>query len=431
MGGSYTTMTNEQYERSRFARYRKAEEKVKSAMAGLRRQVPFFSVQVMRKPVEITWEVPTLCTDGTRIRIGAEWVLNTDMWEVESGIIHEKFHDNLLHHLRRGNRDFETWNIAGDYVVNYNMKQAGFQIGKDWLYDERIGSRSITQAYDILWEKKKQEAERNGQPPPQPQGPPQPGQGSGQPQPGQPNTPGEKPKYFGEVRDMPSEKGEGQKPSEDEIRAAEADEKMAMTVAMNVAKRAGKLPGHIQRIVMVKIKGELSWREAVASWKATIIRDDYSWRRPNNKYVQYGMYLPELYNETIDNLVVMCDTSGSIDSKMLREMIGDIHTLMSTFNIQNMKVLYIDSEINGIEEWSVSEDCKPNPKGGGGTSFRPGFEWMEKNDEQPVGVIYITDGYCSRFPREEPECPVLWVIVDGYNESFRPPFGEVVYRHLD
>jgi predicted metal-dependent peptidase len=293
-----------------------------------------------------------------------------------------------------------------------------------------------------LWEKKKNDAKRDNEPQPQPgQGPgkpgtgqPQPGQGPPQPgqSPGQPNTAPELPKYFGEVQDMPSDKGKGQSAGEEEIRAAEADEKMAMTVAMNVAKRAGKLPGHLERLVSVRIKGELSWREAVAAWKSTICHDDYSWKRPNNKYVQYGMYLPVLENETIDNIIVMVDTSGSIDTKMLQEMIGDIHSLMSTFNIQNMKVLYIDTEINGeVEEWGVAEDCKPNPKGGGGTDFRPGFEWMVEHDEQPVGVVYLTDGYCSRFPSEEPDCPVCWVIVDGTSESFRPPFGEVVFRHLD
>jgi len=448
MGGTYQNMTDEQFRQSKFGQWQKAEEKLHTAMTGLRRNVPFFSVQILQKPLKLAWEVSTLFTNGKNIKVGVKWILDTSMWEVESGLVHEKFHDNLLHYMRRGNRDFETFNEAADIVVNYNMRQAGFQIGADWLYDEHLGKLNVHQVYEVLWARKQEEAKNQKEPPPQPeqgppsqgQGPPQPGQGhpqpgQGHPQPGQgqgqTNTTPQKTKYFGEVQDMPSGQGEDIAPSEEEIRAAEQDEKMSMTIAMNTAKRMGKLPGHLERIVTVRIKGELSWREAVASWCAVNKFDDYSWKRPNSKYVLYGYYLPTLHNEVIDNILVFCDTSGSINQKMLTEMISDIHELMSTFNIQNMKVGYVDSELyQPLEEWSVDSECKPNPVGGGGTDFRPGFTWVKENDEHPVGIIYLTDGQCSRFPLEEPDCPVCWVIIDGMTEDFKPPFGECVYRHL-
>jgi len=48
------------------------------------------------------------------------------------------------------------------------------------------------------------------------------------------------------------------------------------------------------------------------------------------------------------------------------------------------------------------------PKGGGGTDFRPAFEWVAENDFAPACLIHLTDLCCDSFP-ETPEYPVLWV----------------------
>ena len=48
-------------------------------------------------------------------------------------------------------------------------------------------------------------------------------------------------------------------------------------------------------------------------------------------------------------------------------------------------------------------------KGGGGTSFKPVFEWLEQQDQQPDLVVYFTDAE-GEFPKHEPQCPVLWLV---------------------
>ena len=60
-------------------------------------------------------------------------------------------------------------------------------------------------------------------------------------------------------------------------------------------------------------------------------------------------------------------------------------------------------------------------KGGGGTSFIPVFEYIEKNDLRPDALIYLTD-LAGRFPEHEPDFPVIWgAICEG-----TAPFGKVV-----
>jgi predicted metal-dependent peptidase len=65
--------------------------------------------------------------------------------------------------------------------------------------------------------------------------------------------------------------------------------------------------------------------------------------------------------------------------------------------------------------------------GGGGTDFRPVFDWVAArrgNGPRPCdAVVYCTDGY-GTFPPRPPAYPVAWVVTPGGLERF--PFGEVV-----
>jgi predicted metal-dependent peptidase len=60
--------------------------------------------------------------------------------------------------------------------------------------------------------------------------------------------------------------------------------------------------------------------------------------------------------------------------------------------------------------------------GGGGTSFTPIFELMEKEGIEPAVLIYTTD-LRGTFPDEPPPYPVMWVATSGVNQV---PFGEIL-----
>jgi len=63
------------------------------------------------------------------------------------------------------------------------------------------------------------------------------------------------------------------------------------------------------------------------------------------------------------------------------------------------------------------------PEGGGGTSFRPVFDYINDNDLNPKALIYFTDGKCYE-TLTEPDYPVIWAIYD--NKAFVPQFGEMI-----
>jgi predicted metal-dependent peptidase len=89
-------------------------------------------------------------------------------------------------------------------------------------------------------------------------------------------------------------------------------------------------------------------------------------------------------------------------------------------------VVYCDAAVQSSQEFMASEAVRLEPKGRGGTDFRPVFDWVDENGLEPVCLIYLTDLCCDSFP-EVPEYPVLWV-----TESRRmAPFGETVRIGLE
>lgn len=136
----------------------------------------FFGSLAMRLAIEEVAEAPnfrTMATDGRFLyyckafldRVSEEVLLFT--------VAHEVLHCALGHHVRRGHRDHERWNIACDYVVNWLLYKAGFKV-PEWAYlDPRFDGMTAETVYRILEaeekaKQKKQEQQRECDDPPMP-----------------------------------------------------------------------------------------------------------------------------------------------------------------------------------------------------------------------------------------------------------------------
>jgi len=96
-------------------------------------------------------------------------------------------------------------------------------------------------------------------------------------------------------------------------------------------------------------------------------------------------------------------------------------------NLQ-MRALFVNTKVQGIQEIDGDEEpLKLHFRPGGGTDFRPGFEWIDReSDSEPACVIYFTDGACWQFP-EDPGYPVLWALTSSrYKSNFTNRFGEAI-----
>ena len=159
---------------------------------------------------------------------------------------------------------------------------------------------------------------------------------------------------------------------------------------------------------------------------AATIPCDYRWTPPNRRCIASGLYLPSVERRGLGEIVIAVDTSGSIGKIELEQFSGEISAISEEAQPESVHVVYCDAAVQSTQEFGPSEPVRVEPRGGGGTDFRPAFDWVSENNIAPVCFIYLTDLCCHSYP-EAPEYPVLWV-TDSRRTA---PFGETLRINLD
>jgi predicted metal-dependent peptidase len=138
------------------------------------------------------------------------------------------------------------------------------------------------------------------------------------------------------------------------------------------------------------------------------------------------MYLPSLHKESLGMLAIGVDTSGSIGPAILQQVAGEITAIVQDCRPAKTVVIYCDAQVSRVEEFAPDEVVELHPKGGGGTAFKPVFDWLDENADEPVcALVYITDTYGNMQELTEPGYPVVWGLTEPV-PRFEAPFGRTV-----
>lgn len=352
---------------------------------------PFFGVICMR------WEMKeiaegTMATDGDNLYYCPEFVSGITDDELVGVFVHEAMHVALLHTLRLGNRDHMIANMAMDYAINPTI-EGKYKLPAGGCNDPKYANWTFEDIYDDLMKN----------PPPFPGGGGKDGEGS-----------------WGQV--LAPKNGNGQEMSESEMKVMEAELKSTIANAAAVAKKQGKMPANIERFIDKLLKPQVDWREKLRAVVTGMYPVDYTWRRFNRRLAGEGIYAPSIVREGAGEIVVGVDTSGSIGKKELTTFFSELAAIAEEVVPEKVHVLYIDSEVSGVDTFEAGDEIVARPRGGGGTDFRPAFKWTEDNGISPQALVYFTDMYGS-FPDTPPHYPVIWVSTSDVNNA---PFGEVI-----
>jgi len=233
----------------------KAEEKITKARASLVLTAPFFASLALKMKLVDDPSCETMWVDGISMGYNPKFIQPLPLEQVKGLICHEVMHVACHHNTRRGERDFENWNIACDYAIDPIVKNAGFV--QPW--------ESINPTYHN-WEAEKifkdllqnsEEKNREGGK-----------DAAGQDNSAQDNnhdnaqTDKQPPGGFGEVRDYPGKNGS--KASSAEKRQAEQEQKIAVKQAAQIAKAQGTLPQSLERLINEITEPKIPWREVLA-----------------------------------------------------------------------------------------------------------------------------------------------------------------------
>jgi predicted metal-dependent peptidase len=176
------------------------------------------------------------------------------------------------------------------------------------------------------------------------------------------------------------------------------------------------------------MKPEIDWREVLQDFWTANVRgsDEFTWRRFNKNRLADGHYLPSTINETIGEVILAVDTSGSINNKDIAKVASRVQELCDTLPPERIRVLWWDTEVHGeqVFEGNYSEINRMlKPLGGGGTRAGCVSDYIVKNRINADCMIVFTDGYVEDPVTWQTTIPSIWVIKEGGRESFVPPNG--------
>lgn len=378
-------------------------EKVKDAFHNLILTHPFFASVLLQQEIVEDNTKETFCVDGKHLFYNDEFANSLTFDECKGVLAHECLHIVLLHFSRQQNRNSEIWNKATDFSINDQLIKSGFVLPKGALVDNSFANKSSEDIYKIIYQKEIEEQKKNG----------------GKSKDGNSNKQKDKSNFGEVIQTKTSEK--------------DAEEvKIQIKQAESFAKLCGNMPGELARHIAELREPKYDWREILNRFLNEVCAKDYCFSRPNRRYIQSGFVMPSLYNQTFGNIIFVVDTSGSVSQEELenavKEVFGCLEVLLESRNNIELPVIYCDSKVQGIDILN-SENDKPKVVGGGGTRYKPAFDYIKQNKDgyfdNPAAILYLTDGINGCEQIEEPNCPVLWLVTtDKGLKNYKRPFGE-------
>lgn len=423
-----------------------AETKVIRARSALVTKHPFWGTLALHMGAEPRPDIPTMATDGRKLYYSPAFVGELTELELIGVLAHEISHCTYKHHVRRGGRDPKLWNIAADYAINRDLIAAGFTLPKGALLDSRYDGLGAEEIYSALERQQGQQSQGGKSQQSQGQGGQAQQSPQGQPSQGQPGQPSPAPQSGGQSQPGPAQGGGDPASVPDygrcgavldaapdhapaERAQAEADWDVKVRQALAVAKAAGELPGGLKRLADALAKPRVDWRDELRRFIEQSVVRDYSWQRPNRRHLGAGYVLPGLVSDSLAHLVVIVDTSGSIDRKALSQFRAEIDSALQEGAADRLTVVYADTGVHGTAEFARGDVLEMDATGKGGTDFRAAFQWVQDNAPDATAIVYFTDLETRSFG-EEPAAPVMWA---GYGDprklrklAERAPFGDLV-----
>jgi predicted metal-dependent peptidase len=352
------------------------EFKISKAKTQIVLQHPFWAVILLKRKLILGYTIPTACIDRrSQITINPRWAKDFTVAQLQFLLCHEVGHEVFDHINRRGARNPGKWNKAGDAVINDLLKEC--KVG-EFIEGgvDMPGSKDKTtdQIYNEL--------------------PDDDGKGNGGGGPG------------GIGNDIDDS---GSPMTQEEIDAHSGQLRVELAQAAQAAKMAGKLPGVLEELVAELLSVKTPWYDILLRYMNSFTAQDYSWARPNRRFIGAGDYLPSTGRApTMGAVVIQVDISGSITQKELAYYNGHMQAIMEQCRPEVIHVIYTDTQVQRHEEFALGEEFALNFYSGGGTSMPAGFDWAAQEGIEPEVFITLTDGFTGW--GEAPGYPVIWCI---------------------
>ena len=415
------------------------------AMNWLIQFAPFYASCLFRRKLEEVKTMPTACINvHGQIRYNPEWFASLTIMEVVFVLAHECMHYMLMHIARIGSRDPALWNRACDAVINEILIACGVGTPPEgavrWPNAENMTAEEV---YDAMVE-----AGETGDSPEPPEG--------GQGKPCEDGESGDSPSESddgdeddgdeddgdedGESGNNPSESDDGDEGGGDEgdtdqpqagntwcggdmdlsegeltteeKAVLEADVRVEMHEAVESAKRMNNMPAVLQKFTSKIMEVKTPWHSKLLRFMTEPSDDDFSWVKLDRRFVAQDEYLPWFDGQSMGEVALIWDVSGSIGSRMKDHFASHFNLILDT--CQPSKVIAVPCHSRVVvddiveykpEDYPVTLNCRQS----GGTDMTEGLKYVYQNYPDVELIIVLTDGY-TPFGKDLYGTPTLWAI---------------------
>ena len=393
----------------------KIVEKLVTARVGLLLRHPFFGNLATRlELVDASDWCSTLATDGRKFYYSNDFVNKLTPKQAEFGFAHEVLHNVFDHMGRRDGRDPTLSNIAADYAANQILKDERIGEVPEFIkifQDNKYRGWSYEQIYNELYDKAEKidiselgellDEHLDGE-----------GDSEGED--------GENGDKEGNGGGRPRLTAEEKKKIRDEIKEA--------MVAAAQAAGAGRIPAGVARMISDFTEPKMDWRQLLRMSIQSILKNNFSFSRPNRKSQHSGAVLPGMMNQETIDVSIGIDMSGSISNVQAKDFLSEVKGIMDEYVDFKLDIWCFDTDVYNYAQFTgdnADEIMDYEVKGGGGTDFDVNWKYMRDNDIQPKKFIMFTDGYPCGSWGDEDYCDTLFIIHG--DETINAPFGQTAH----
>lgn len=421
------------------------------------------------KLMSMQWEwsdaVPYGATDGATLLLNRDGLNKLASKPNGAGLIafllvHEALHALLGHGWRLAKLpDHNTANIAADYVINAMIANRNREIGKEIfpfingvLLDEKLsGDNSVEQLYRIL--SKPQQNQEPTNPKPQQDNDTNDDNNNDSEdsdsegdQEGDQDSDTSNPDSGGDS-DADSDIGDSQQDLSDFVgtgapdtfepqaedgetqqevidRIEEAND--SIFIADEIDRRQqGDNGTTASRLQGQRTSSSLGWPDLLREWLTKKSRN--GWDAPFNNpiYQTTGLVCAGRRTRNAGEIVLVIDSSGSIGQHTYDRFLSEAQAVLDDLKPDKLHLLSVSHVVADAVTLEVGDTVPSKLKGGGGTRFKPAFDWVAKHAYDVDVMVYLTDGYSNDLSDiTNVDFPLLWLSTGERASKFRA--GEVI-----
>jgi predicted metal-dependent peptidase len=384
----------------------RAIEKIEKARAKLMLEHPYIGSVATVLRLDDDKEALTFNSDGIHLRYNDAYFEEAPLDEIVFALANGAMHAVLKHMERQHERAGRIWQAATDFAVNSMLAKNNFTLPPYVYYDPRFEEMYAEEIYDLL----KEEMIHNDSL-------------------DEADAPAPDDAESEEEREQQVHKSQTSSQisplqqteiSEQVLEALSEEIREHFEQIFQKFNRQGELPQGLERLIPAYFSHTICWQELLYRYIAEFAKSTYSFMPPNMKYLYRGICLPSLSSDLL-RIVIAIDTSGSVDERLLAAFLGEVEGIMQRYANYEIDLVTADAKVQSHRVFLPGEMLAYRVSGGGGTDFRPVFDYIEREISYPTLLLYFTDGM-GTFPKELPAYDVMWVMP----EVREVPFGEVL-----